>query len=154
MLPWLHKMIAGRDEQLALEALWALYVSGGWNDEVALELLDHPAADVRTWTVRLVGDDRRELADGDSNRSSSNWPPAIRARRCAASWPARPSGCRRPMVCRSSRRCSSASEDAGDPHIPLLLWWAIEDKAVSDRDAVLALLADESNLAAAAGARQ
>jgi putative heme-binding domain-containing protein len=31
-------------------------------------------------------------------------------------------------------------EDANDPHIPLLLWWAIEDKAISHREQVLALL--------------
>jgi putative heme-binding domain-containing protein len=30
--------------------------------------------------------------------------------------------------------------DLDDPHIPLLLWWAIEDKAISDRDQVLGLL--------------
>src|SRR5262249_4678677 len=27
-----------------------------------------------------------------------------------------------------------------DPHIPLLLWWAIEDKAIADREQVLGLL--------------
>src|SRR5439155_4003 len=30
-------------------------------------------------------------------------------------------------------------EDAGDPHVPLLLWWAVEAKANSDRERVLAL---------------
>ncbi len=33
-------------------------------------------------------------------------------------------------------------EDARDIHIPLLLWWAIEAKAASDRDAVLAMFRD------------
>ena len=32
--------------------------------------------------------------------------------------------------------------DARDPQIPLLLWWAIEAKAVSDRDAVLGLFTE------------
>ena len=31
-------------------------------------------------------------------------------------------------------------EDVDDPHIPLLLWWAVEDKAIRDRDTVLGLL--------------
>src|SRR5439155_4175360 len=31
-------------------------------------------------------------------------------------------------------------EDVADLHIPLLLWWAIEDKAISDRERVLALV--------------
>src|SRR5206468_870831 len=29
-------------------------------------------------------------------------------------------------------------EDANDQHIPLLLWWAVEDRALSDREQVLA----------------
>jgi putative heme-binding domain-containing protein len=33
------------------------------------------------------------------------------------------------------------SQDVADPHIPLLLWWAIEDKALSDRQQVLKLVA-------------
>src|SRR5262249_25775775 len=33
-------------------------------------------------------------------------------------------------------------EDAGDPRAPLLLWWAIESKADSDRDSVIALFSD------------
>jgi putative heme-binding domain-containing protein len=32
-------------------------------------------------------------------------------------------------------------QDAADPQIPLLIWWAIESKAISDRDAVLTLVA-------------
>src|SRR4051812_21504214 len=32
--------------------------------------------------------------------------------------------------------------DPADPPLPLLLWWAIESKAASDRDAVLALFAE------------
>src|SRR5439155_8065582 len=31
-------------------------------------------------------------------------------------------------------------EGLDDPYIPLLLWWAIEDKAISDRESVLGLL--------------
>ena len=36
-------------------------------------------------------------------------------------------------------------EDVKDPQIPLLLWWAIEAKAVSDREAVLGLLQDTAD---------
>jgi putative heme-binding domain-containing protein len=37
------------------------------------------------------------------------------------------------------------SEDVNDPHIPLLLWWAIESKAISHRDQVVALLHDSDS---------
>ena len=121
------------DEHLALEALWALYVSGGWNDALALRLLDHPSADVRAWTVRLIGDERRAL------------PPAIRARlvRLAAerTEPHGPqpvglhlqTACRRPTRCRSSRNCCAAARTPTIRTFRCCLWWAIEDKAISDR---------------------
>jgi putative heme-binding domain-containing protein len=140
VLPRLQTMIdQSADEHLALEALWALYASGGWNDSLALRLLDHANADVRTWTVRFLGDDRRPL------------PPPIEARlvQLAAS---EPSPTVRSQLACTSKRLSGAdglpivakllrrSEDQNDLHIPLLLWWAIEDKATSDREQVLDLL--------------
>jgi putative heme-binding domain-containing protein len=33
-------------------------------------------------------------------------------------------------------------EDVNDPDIPLLIWWAVESKAISDRDAVVKLFED------------
>ncbi|HVW39058.1 MAG TPA: c-type cytochrome, partial [Pirellulales bacterium] len=38
----------------------------------------------------------------------------------------------RPMLARD--------EDAADPHLPLLIWWAVEDKAMSDSAQVLSLV--------------
>src|SRR6185437_2957445 len=40
----------------------------------------------------------------------------------------------------SVRELLRHDEDVSDPHIPLLLWWAVEDKAIAHRDQVLALL--------------
>ncbi len=138
ILPWLHKMIAGREEQLALEALWALYVSGGWNDEVALALLDHPSADVRAWNVRLLGDDRRALPKQIERRlielAASDPSPTVRSQ-LACTAKRLPAADGLPIVATLLAR----NEDADDTHLPLLLWWAIEDKAVSDSDAVLVL---------------
>src|SRR5262249_43280756 len=57
--PRLAKMVLGEKGRLALEALWALHVSGGLTDDLALKCLDHPFEHVRAWTVRLLGDRRR-----------------------------------------------------------------------------------------------
>ena len=146
MLPRLRKLVnadGGTDEHLALEALWALYVTGGWDDDTAMRLLDHPAVDVRAWTVRLIGDERRKL------------PVEIRERlvQLAATEPS--STVRSQLACTAKRlegadalaiveKLLAHDEDASDTHLPLLLWWAIEEKALSDRDGVLALLADQS----------
>ncbi len=142
ILPWLHKMIAGREEQLALESLWALYVSGGWNDRVALALLSHPSADVRTWNVRLLGDDEHKLPATVQQKlvelAASDPSPAVRSQlACTAKRLDAVGGLQ--IVAALLRR----SEDTDDTHLPLLLWWAIEDKAVSDPNAVLALFADK-----------
>jgi len=134
----LHKLIAGSDERLALEATWALYVSGGWSDEVALQLLAHPSADVRTWTVRLVGDDARQLPDGLRAKfvalAESDPSPTVRSQ-LACTAKRLPAADGLVVVAALMQR----SEDAGDTHLPLLLWWAIEAKATSDPKSVLAL---------------
>ncbi len=125
--------------QRSLEAFWALYVSGGFNDELALEFLSHRLADVRAWTVRLLGDERcatDRLLSAMIELAKSDESPAVRNQlACTAKrLPARQS---LPLVSKLLKR----TEDRSDPQIPLLLWWAIEDKAASDHDAVLNLFA-------------
>jgi len=127
-----------KDGKLALEALWALYVSGGFTDDLAMKLLDHPLEHVRAWTVRLLGDrcqvDRRfneklvELARRE--------PSATVRSQLACTCKRLPGPVALPIV----EQMLARSEDVNDPHIPLLLWWAIEDKAISDRDRVLQLV--------------
>src|SRR5262249_41196746 len=53
ILPLRTLVMESTDEHTALEALWALYVSGGLSEEFAWRLLDHSSADIRWWTVRL-----------------------------------------------------------------------------------------------------
>jgi len=143
VLPRLKQMLlSGKDPHLALEAFWALYVGGGFDDALAVPLLKHPEADVRTWAVRLLGDERQvspvirdllvELAGTDKS-------PVVRSQ-LAATAKRLPSGEALPLVARLLAR----DEDVADPHIPLLLWWAVEDKTISDRQAVLAMFAEPS----------
>jgi len=140
----LHKLIAGSDERLSLEATWALYASGGWSDQVALRLLDHPSADVRAWTVRLVGDEARELpADLRAKfvaLAASDSSPTVRSQ-LACTAKRLPAADGLAIVAALMQR----SEDAGDTHLPLLLWWAIEAKTTSDAPAVLALFKQPAN---------
>jgi putative membrane-bound dehydrogenase-like protein len=138
VFPGLRQTIRERKDQLALEALWALYVCGGFDDIVAATLLTHPNDDVRTWTIRLLGDAKKvspeiqrrlvEVARSDASCT-------VRSQ-LACSCKRLPAKDALPIVRELLRR----SEDVQDPHIPLLLWWAIEDKAVSDREQVVGLL--------------
>src|SRR5262249_50409792 len=137
--PRLRKLLEDRQDQLALEALWALYVSGGLSPGLALKLLDHASEDVRAWTIRLLGDDNKVPADFQKRLVAlARQEKSAVVRNQLASTCKRLSGAQAlPIVAELIRR----NEDVGDPQIPMLLWWAIEAKAISDRAAVLDLLA-------------
>jgi putative heme-binding domain-containing protein len=137
--PRLERMVRHeKDAKLALEALWALYVSDGFSDALARDLLAHPSEHIRAWTVRVLGD-RRQI------------PPAFNARLVDLARSEPSVTVRSQLACTCKRLPGTVAlpivegllergEDVSDPHIPLLLWWAIEDKAISDRGRVLALV--------------
>jgi putative membrane-bound dehydrogenase-like protein len=143
VIPALRKLIDENVGDLALEALWALHVSGGFDDSVAESTLSHPNADVRAWTVRLLGDPKaitRATLFKLLQLAIKETSPTVRSQlACTAKrLPVREA---LPLIRELLRR----SEDADDPFIPLLLWWALEDKAVSAREEAISLF-DKSDL--------
>src|SRR5262249_42156364 len=57
IVPQLAEMMRTNTGQLGLESLWAVNLSGGFNERLAREALHHADPFVRLWTVRLLGDD-------------------------------------------------------------------------------------------------
>ncbi len=138
VIPRLRQDALSQKGSLALESLWALYASGGFDDAVADRLLEHTNEDVRAWTVRLLGDARKvspSLGAHLTTLARREGSPVVR---CQLACSARRLGAADCLAIVSA--LLEHDEDVADPFIPLLLWWAIEDKAVSDRAAVLALL--------------
>ena len=138
VVPGLRKAVLENKGKLALESLWALYVSGGFDEDFAGRLLDHPNEDVRRWAIRLVGDSKK-VSPGFRDRlvalARTETSPTVRAQMACT--------CKRlpgPDCLAVVRELLRRDEDAADPFIPLLLWWAIEDKAISDRDLTIGLL--------------
>jgi putative membrane-bound dehydrogenase-like protein len=140
VVPGLRRAVLENTGDLALESLWALYVSGGFDDALALKTLGHVNADVRTWTVRLLG---------DAKKVSS----AVRARLLEVARNEASPTVRSQLACSAKRLpaedCLALvgtlwhhAEDLNDPHIPLLLWWAVEDKALTGRETLLRLFAE------------
>lgn len=125
---------------LALDALWALNASGGFTPELAGRALRHESATVREWAVRLLGDPGEvsgglvevlvELAMREPDLSVRQQL-AASARRLPA-----------PTAMKLVRALLRRDEDAGDARQPLMLWWAIEAKAGTDRDEVVGLAGD------------
>src|SRR5207302_6464341 len=132
VIPRLRKLVLVEKGQLALEALWALYVSAGFDDAFALKTLYHVNEDVRTWTVRLLCDPKKvtaEMATALVALARTDSSSTVRSQlACSAK---RLPG---PDCLVIVRELLRRDEDANDPHIPLLLWWAIEDKAISHRE--------------------
>src|SRR5262249_40622786 len=100
--------------------------------------LNHANEDVRTWTVRLLGDAKKvtpEIAAALVALARTDPSPTVRSQlACSA----------KRLPCDQClaivRELLKRNDDVNDPHIPLLLWWAIESKAISHRDQVVALL--------------
>ena len=116
------------DEDLALQYLWALHVSGGFDDEVAAVLLNHPAEYVRAWTVRLLGD-RRAASPPLAKQLSvlARTDPSVVVRSQLAASAKRFPGL---VALPALAALLDHDLDAQDPHVPLLIWWALESKAL------------------------
>ena len=139
-LPQLEKLARDPNNAHALDALFALQMLGGLDDNLAMDLLKHPDPYVRRWVVRCTGDKNEAstlLASGLRDLAVKEQHPEVRTQLlCSAK--RLPADTGLPIV----RAMMEREEDLQDQRIPLLLWWAIESKAVSDRDAVLALFED------------
>ena len=134
----LRRLISeSKDAHLALEALWALYVTGGFTEAFASTLFDHQNPDIRRWTARLLGDECNvtpavskrlvELAATDSDVSVLS--------QLASTAKRLPPENGLPIVARLLFR----EEGNHDPHLPLLLWWAVEHHAIPAMEAVVQL---------------
>jgi putative membrane-bound dehydrogenase-like protein len=139
----LRELARGKDPRLALRGLWGLHVTQGFDDVFAEEMLKHPGEYVRAWTVRLLGD-RKRVSAGIAKRfaelAANDPSPVVRAQ----------------LLCTAKRipddqalavveRLLLRDADATDPAIPWLLWWAVESKAMSDPERVIAFFASAEN---------
>ena len=123
-----------------MQALWALYVSGGFTESFGRELLGH-----RQRACPPLG---RPTAGRRSARRSRRPPvdsPLVAAR--SRAWSVRSqlactARARLPatVACRSCGRSRRGTTTRDDPHIPLLLWWAVERHAIAAREEVTELL--------------
>ena len=142
VLPRLRGLVEAEAGQTALEALWAHYQIAGLDEGLARVGLGHPYAPVREWTVRLLGDDRRVpdgLAPLVATLAAEDRDAGVRAQ-LACTARRLPAAQGLPIAAALMRR----DEDAADPFLPLLVWWAIEAQVDAAGEAVIALLDDKS----------
>jgi putative heme-binding domain-containing protein len=107
----------------SLEALWVVNLMGKLSSERAGLWLHSENPHLRRWVVRLLGD-RHEGHPGFVELAASD--PDVQVRSQLASTAGRISAAAAiPVI----RQLLSRSEDFGDPHLPLMNWWALEAHA-------------------------
>jgi putative heme-binding domain-containing protein len=120
--------------------LWAAYGCGAFDRDLALTMLDHPSEHVRSWTVRLLGDARQmDPSVAVKVVALAHKDPSIVVRAQLAATAKRLPGAPCLAIVKA---LVDRDEDGDDPQIPWLLWWALEDKAIAERQIVLGMLAD------------
>jgi putative heme-binding domain-containing protein len=132
------------DNGRSLDVLWTLFALGEANDETLVAALDRFRPDVVRWAVRLAGDkagtspsagvlaEMLHLAEQSTN-------PHVRSQLAST---ARRIAPRDGLDIVKAMVEADLAADREDPHIPLLLWWAMEANAVPHRDLVVPAQAD------------
>jgi putative heme-binding domain-containing protein len=122
--PKLRKWLLTEKGDLALEALWALYVSGGWMERDFDSVSAHANEAVRAWAIRFLIDDGvipSQLEDVLHQMAASERSPMVLAQlACSA---------RRLPPAESVALITPLMDNplvADDPQLPLLTWWALE----------------------------
>jgi putative heme-binding domain-containing protein len=122
--------------------LFALNALGGLTEDQSQYFLTYPTAPVRKWLVRLLGDPQQELQERTAMRlrKVAETEPDLMVRSQLASTAKRlPAHQGLPIV----EALVAHEEDAQDPHIPLLLWWAVEHHALKAPERAVAFFTSE-----------
>jgi len=138
----LTSLLASETGQTALEALWGLNLSGGFDEATGARLLDHAEPFVRLWAARLLGDTRQVSTETAAKLAHvARIEPNLEAR-CQLAATARrlPAAAGLPIIA----SLLSHDEDASDPQQPLLVWWALEGWCGQDRYRVFELFTETS----------
>jgi putative membrane-bound dehydrogenase-like protein len=172
LLPALSERVGNSTGALALNALWTWQALGARTGTATdpTPFLRHADPQVRLWATRFIGDPFPGALDSGApiSGSAGSDAPERRARlvapkpgeggrdaphlialaesepnlevrvQLAATAKRLPAEVSLPIIQALARR----DEDAADPRQPLMLWWALEAKAATDRDSVLRLFAD------------
>lgn len=103
----------------SLEALWAISNLQALDSKLAVELLKHSNPDIRRWTARLLGD-RREGHEALAAMAKQEPDVDVRSQ-LAATAKRIPTQFALPVIASLLQH-----DDSADPHVPLMIWWALE----------------------------
>jgi putative membrane-bound dehydrogenase-like protein len=139
VVPGLENMLLdGKDDTQSLRGLWGLYAVGAFDEALAAKALEHRSPWVRSWAVRLLGEDGQvspDLLQKLTRMAKQDEAAEVRL-----------------QLASTARRLTNQDtvpllhnlmehkEDAHDPFIPLMIWLAYEPRAANGPEPALAWL--------------
>jgi putative membrane-bound dehydrogenase-like protein len=127
----LRRWVLEEKGDLALEALWALYASGGWLERDYDNVGGHPNEHVRAWAVRLLADDgvipEQTMTELEQRVRTERSPVVLAQLMCSA---------RRLDPVPAYNLTFPALENPlleTDPQLPHLVWWVMEYANTADK---------------------
>jgi len=140
MLPDLVELFRSGKSQASLEALWAIHLIEGLDENIAIEGLRHQDPYVRLWTVRLLGD-KDQISDIEAQEliKVSEMEEDVEVRSQLAASAKRLPG---PIALLIIKALLLNHDDSKDLDIPLQIWWAIESKAEQNRLEIIEMFSD------------
>ena len=132
----LRSLLADPQTHPALEAFWVLHRTQP-SDELTLSALQHPAAPVRSWAIRMAGDSRSlspAVLAAAAAMAQQETSPEVRCQ-LAATARRLPASQALALVSALANR----TDDASDAFLPLMIWFVIESHCAQNHQEVLAL---------------
>src|SRR5262249_32389119 len=126
----LRKWVKTETDQLALEALWTLYVMGGTDEALLVQSLDDQDDNLVAWALRLLGEGGKVSNEAEWKlphlASTQNSPVVLAQLACSAQ--------KLPTTTATlvliALTYNPASEH--DPMMPRLIWWGLERHMTRD----------------------
>lgn len=143
--PALQRMLSHDNGQTALEGLWALHTGGGFNDMAVGLAGIHADPNLRRWMVRLIGDLSKPtplMIHSITELAKLERDPIVRTQLAATSKRLPPNE----GIVLIDHLLNGGNE-ANDPHLPLMLWFAIEARCKTHADAVMDLFKNKERWA-------
>ena len=134
-VPLLQDLFQNGNEQEALEALWAIHLSGAFHDDLAMAGINHHDPYVRLWAVRLIGDDHQAsalVANQLTNLAMKEAHLEVLGQLASTAKRLAPTQAL-PII----EALMKNENNKGDWDNQLLLWWALESIAESARDNII-----------------
>jgi putative membrane-bound dehydrogenase-like protein len=135
LLPALRRLALESRGHLALEALWTAHQIGGTDLEWALQLLTHGDAAVRLWAVRLLpasAPTPGKVHETLVALARTEPDPEVRSELAQTAARLQPR-----LALAVLEELVRRPEDLSDKHVPLRIWWALEQQITRDADSVL-----------------